>query len=420
MLLPLILLSLVGPILSGIISDGSRLQQHAAKRIKCHLYERPYNNPKLPRDYPLLPRHDIFFQFPSPTKHLYWAECAKRRFVDLISSVKEDKEKYENHKNISPLSYFTSPKARRTPFIIHPKSLGGGGFGAVYSGSWFIDPSGDGVPVAIKLISKASFANSLASLKRDVLGSFGMYAVAPDVTTRILDIYLEHPTHWIIILEKGDIDLFNWIDEHTYARKEGESKEMAMVSEKTLRTFMLPLIQGLLTYSDIGGVHGDIKPENILLFRNKDGSYRAKITDFGASGHRKDPHFGTYPIGTSSYLPKEWANNPQEWNVDPRKALKRYQDVDAFALAATLHAALHAPYGDIITTEHCDEHTSASFFPYRKVSPSLALIFDRFLQPGKWYNDPKPLSAMRSLIGKWKKEPLTQASSISWITFVRK
>jgi hypothetical protein len=42
----------------------------------------------------------------------------------------------------------------------------------------------------------------------------------------------------------------------------------------------------------LGIAHGDVKPENILIFANSDGSLSAKLTDFGYSVFRQDSGSG--------------------------------------------------------------------------------------------------------------------------------
>lgn len=53
-------------------------------------------------------------------------------------------------------------------------------------------------------------------------------------------------------------------------------------------------------------IHGDIKPQNILVFRNDDGSWTGRVADFGFSS-----------IGDQVVLPKSWPWYAPEWDEYP-------------------------------------------------------------------------------------------------------
>ena len=80
-----------------------------------------------------------------------------------------------------------------------------------------------------------------------------------------------------------------------------------------------------------GVVHRDIKPENILLTRQEDGTWRARITDFGlasASFQRSITQSGAF-LGTPAYL------SPEQISSQPAD-----QRADIYALGTVLYESL--------------------------------------------------------------------------------
>lgn len=64
-------------------------------------------------------------------------------------------------------------------------------------------------------------------------------------------------------------------------------------------------VQSFLLTLGLGIVHGDLKPENVLIFKGTSGAYTAKVTDFGYSNIATDK-------GEYFYLPKSWPWNAPE------------------------------------------------------------------------------------------------------------
>ncbi|KAH7227279.1 kinase-like domain-containing protein, partial [Fusarium solani] len=52
---------------------------------------------------------------------------------------------------------------------------------------------------------------------------------------------------------------------------------------KTKASLYRDVLKGLAVLHEVGVVHGDVKCENVLVFQQDDGSFKAKLIDFGFS-----------------------------------------------------------------------------------------------------------------------------------------
>lgn len=87
-----------------------------------------------------------------------------------------------------------------------------------------------------------------------------------------------------------------------------------------LADVVLQVLRGLSDIHRSGFIHRDMKPENVFLARQKDGSEIAKILDFGIAKRREERSDPLLSVagqiyGTPEYLAPEQAVNP---DVDPR------------------------------------------------------------------------------------------------------
>jgi len=83
------------------------------------------------------------------------------------------------------------------------------------------------------------------------------------------------------------------------------------------------VFEAVSTIHDLGVVHGDLKPENVLIFRATDGKLTAKISDFGFS-----------QASTGSRGPKFEAGGTEYWNA-PECLRNAPESVRSFAKTRT-------------------------------------------------------------------------------------
>ncbi|KAK3387731.1 kinase-like domain-containing protein, partial [Podospora didyma] len=68
----------------------------------------------------------------------------------------------------------------------------------------------------------------------------------------------------------------------------------------------MQITSGLQAIHAVGVVHGDVKPENILIFRSAEGGYIAKLADFGSAIVLADITLpSSRPLGTVLYSAPE-------------------------------------------------------------------------------------------------------------------
>ncbi|CAN0876785.1 Mitogen-activated protein kinase kinase kinase 20 [Linum grandiflorum] len=79
------------------------------------------------------------------------------------------------------------------------------------------------------------------------------------------------------------------------------------IPERDAKLCTLALLEALSYIHSAGYTHCDIKPDNLLLFPNDDGSCQLKIADFGLAMETPDPDSPAAKNfrGTTRYLPPE-------------------------------------------------------------------------------------------------------------------
>lgn len=94
--------------------------------------------------------------------------------------------------------------------------------------------------------------------------------------------------------------------------------------------------------SDI--IHGDIKPHNVLVFKNKSGKYHAKVIDFGYSTRYADDNHRIR-------LPRSWPWNAPEHDRDAREwRPSDAKKTDIFSFGLLCLWLLFEPYFSRVTS----------------------------------------------------------------------
>ncbi|WP_230194493.1 serine/threonine-protein kinase [Streptomyces coriariae] len=113
----------------------------------------------------------------------------------------------------------------------------------------------------------------------------------------------------------------------TAARSSAPSGEVPLSAREGAR-LLTEVCEGLAHLHGLGWVHGDLKPDNVLIMA--DGS--ARLADFGLSVELTGTHAYTPPLGTPDYLPPErWQASLGERGVQVR------QSTDIWALGVMIH-----------------------------------------------------------------------------------
>lgn len=105
-----------------------------------------------------------------------------------------------------------------------------------------------------------------------------------------------------------------------------------LLSESEIKRVALDIGTALHRIHSEGGVHGDVKPENILLSQSDHIEAAASVALCDFDMYRRVPHSETYAPGTS------WYTAP-EWGLRRTADLRRRQLNDMHALGSTLYVA---------------------------------------------------------------------------------
>ncbi|WP_307167065.1 serine/threonine-protein kinase [Streptomyces rishiriensis] len=202
-----------------------------------------------------------------------------------------------------------------------------GGWGWVYEGRGAGVEDVDAV-VALKFLPTAGLAPRQArglveSARRE--SEFGRRADHPRLIRLLDSVVLEEPAHpeldgaVVLVMERAERSLRQLLGEEGQLRDAERERVLTEICE------------GLVYLHGLGWVHGDLKPDNVLLMA--DGSVR--LSDFGLAAELDGTH-GTHawipPLGTPDYLP------PERWKAPlGERGVQVRPSADIWALGVMIH-----------------------------------------------------------------------------------
>ncbi|KAI9228606.1 MAG: kinase-like domain-containing protein [Piptocephalis tieghemiana] len=313
------------------------------------------------------------------------------------------------------------------------KFIGEGGYGQVWDGIWFDDPSkeGQGKSVAIKAIPKSEpWYNSQTrwnDVQVEIEGMLTSYAHAPFGVTRFLDVYLNHSKYFFLIMEKADMSLQGLIDSPDILKAwVPDYEKHRIIPEHFVRAILYPIIATLSRLNRHNIFHRDIKPANILCFSSPRSPCVAKITDFGSASVGHDEPTKVEAL-TYSFQPEPVVE--ARYNGAP---LKFKKTGDVYTAIAMIHEVLAYPetihVGGVKefierawTTESFPRRSHAvkvhgvdyvagtrpksykGSFVERPISKSLAIIFGKVLDPKVWNEHPRTFIQLGRYFDGWRR-----------------
>lgn len=244
--------------------------------------------------------------------------------------------------------------AGETTFHLGPyrifDSIGYGGMGVVYKAEHVVM----GRIVALKVLpTSKSTPAAIASFKREIRAQAKL---DHQHLVRAYDAGEERSVHFLATEFVPGMDL------RKYVRARGP------LSMREAATIISQAADGLQHAHDLGLVHRDVKPGNLLV--TPDG--HTKVSDLGLAGWltEDDPTFLTGKIvGTADYLPPEQIFNPGV--VTPAG--------DIYSLGCTLYYAVtgKVPFPGGTTAEKAHRHCNDSPLYPRRFNPTLS---DEFIE----------------------------------------
>lgn len=114
------------------------------------------------------------------------------------------------------------------------------------------------------------------------------------------------------------------------------ARDVARLSNDKILIILRTVTHSLKILHDLGIVHGDLKPDNILIKKTETGSYTTKLIDFDDSYFLKEPPVSTEIVGTPEYYSPELLKYVKGERVED----KMTQSSDIFTLGIIFHEYL--------------------------------------------------------------------------------
>ena len=230
--------------------------------------------------------------------------------------------------------------------------LGEGGMGAVYEA----EHTGLGTIVAVKLLNE-SFATDHNALSRFRREARAAAAVRHENVVSVFDTGADDRGIPFIVMEMLEGESLS-----TYLRREGALRP------EVATAVTLQILAGLDAAHAKTVVHRDLKPGNIVLARQPDGTQLVKILDFGISKYCSDPNVPDVTatgavIGTPRFMAPEQARGDRD--IDHR--------VDLYAVGVLLYRMTTGklPFGGSTQREIIDHILEGNPQAPREAAPHI-------------------------------------------------
>ncbi|XP_033114345.1 serine/threonine-protein kinase pim-1-like, partial [Anneissia japonica] len=170
------------------------------------------------------------------------------------------------------------------------KHIFNGTFGSVFAGV----RRSDQLPVAVKKVKTTCKSYPSDKHGRMVIREVHFLELASDIENCIRLLEWKHVgPHHFLVMERP----VNCSDLHQVI------EEFGILAENKIRRIFRQTVRACIACAEKRFVHGDIKPENILVDLDR---WDAKLIDFGFSRYFDDDRPFFYLEGTTDYLPPEW------------------------------------------------------------------------------------------------------------------
>ncbi len=192
------------------------------------------------------------------------------------------------------------------------KVLGQGGFGITYLAETTITKGH--LSFEVKVAIKEHFISSLCSRDGATLSVNYSAPVAKEVenslrafikeANRLHDLGIQHPN----IVRVDEVFEANNTAYYAMEYLDGESldayvKRVGALSEAETRELLLPLVHAVSQLHRNKVAHYDIKPQNVMLTKDKDGELQPTLIDFGLAKHYDNQGHATSSIMAAGYTP---------------------------------------------------------------------------------------------------------------------
>ncbi|RKP15195.1 kinase-like domain-containing protein [Piptocephalis cylindrospora] len=359
-----------------------------------------------------------------------WAEKALAKFTDatdpnnLGQAHPQALQKiYRQILGVAPNMQTTNKPAY--PFHMGSKVYGSGSFGEVRSGTWYPYPHNIdfNLKVAIKAIPKVMVDQgnhnrpypTWSIFRDEVRGTLKGYSMSVRRVVRIYDVYLHHPTHWVIIMETANSDLRDLLDQEEEVSKWVPGYQRGHpLPERLVRGLMMPVIAAYMRINEGGLIHRDTKVENLLCFPVPPTPKNPhpfpcflKIGDFGLARMPGelwgDGWSGTPDFSSWNILNHNYAHQGLGWKAT----------VDVYGIVASIHELLFPQSQYRIRREknYLERRFPTVLKGRGRISLELIEIFKQVLKISAWNKNPQSFRALWPDFRKWANAQLPSLAS---------
>ncbi|MCC6625338.1 MAG: SUMF1/EgtB/PvdO family nonheme iron enzyme [Deltaproteobacteria bacterium] len=267
----------------------------------------------------------------------------------------------------APISHVADPLiGQMVDRFLVTRPLGSGGFGRVYVALQLPERA----PVALKLVNLEDASPQLAAVK---LQKFDIEAQAlarlshPNIVRFVAAGTYRNAPYLAMELVSDGCTLAEEIEVRAQNEVPFEVDEIAQILRQVLAALDAAHASKM--------IHRDMKPENVMLVPNDDGTLGVKVVDFGLAKLAENRSATTMLLGTPSYMAPEQLK---------RDRLGPWTDIYAFGVLAFELMTGHRPYPGMGVQETIALKLDPTYDPWAKVAklglpPELRFLFGRTL-----------------------------------------
>ncbi|RKP13333.1 hypothetical protein BJ684DRAFT_20163 [Piptocephalis cylindrospora] len=395
---------------SGHVGRISEVLQKAfyLRQVQCSELTSNYalnSNERLP---PLFPSVDEAFKKWPIVGYPAWGKFALRAFLQAINleKAKHDKKSRAHGKTDDDpdtiLAFFQTSTGRQAPMTIDPSNSM---HDNVIKGRWFFSAlTSQSTKVSLHFIRKTGIIGQDRTI-RDIKKTIEAFVASPNSVLQLLDVYVTHPTHWILVTPRVSFPLSRLLKEPKLIKLWGSSLQPENpIPEWVIRDIFIAVIHAAQELHSMRIVHRNLQPESIFCLKTPTTPCNPKFSRFSFAKGSEDSMQEALGVSNRRYLPL----GAKDEAVSKLKE-RHYQRADIRFIVLSIYDLFDTP------NPKRPGKDRASYFDRkwdiknsldRPVSPTIHSLLEKVLPQERWIEDPMSMDDLVAVANQWKKEPL--------------